>query len=187
MPAGQYVLDLIESANEGMPARLVYSARSQRLRMLVCEELRKLSRSVDQNFPVWMGVFATQQIAKLIICYDPLDEYAKENTERILNATASAVKKVLYHNYGHRVYNDNSDEIVEILHEISRQNPHNGHLQSLVGRTLKTMVEGMKSEMDEQTLTEQIERKLRSSIDDDDSYDHCTESSSVDIPSDSTF
>ena len=175
MPAGQFVLDLIEQARNTMPLNKVsFATEADILKRHLLHDLRKLTESVDQNISIWMLLTTSYPIAKLLMSCSPSNVYTKNDRAKILEATAIAVIAVHYITFNHYKPQDcNPPDRIEVFEEIRRQHPNNENLTSLLNCALKEV----RGYIETEGKTKLAETKVYISVNDD-SYDHCDLSNS---------
>ncbi|KAI2741665.1 hypothetical protein DTO013E5_9754 [Penicillium roqueforti] len=170
MPAGQFVLDLIDRARNTMPLNKVSLAtEADILKTHLLHDLRKLTESVDQNISIWMLLTTSYPIAKLLMSFGPSNVYTENDRAKILKATAIAVNAVQVLAFNQRGPQDyNPPDGIEVFEEIRRQHPNDEDLTSLVNCALKEV----RGYIETEEKARLAEKKVYLSVSDD-GYDHC--------------
>ncbi|KGO43424.1 ABC transporter, integral membrane type 1 [Penicillium expansum] len=175
MPAGQYVLGLINWARNTMPLTEVSLAtEAEILKMHLFHDLRKLTQSVEQNIAFWMLLGTAYPVAKFLMSCSPSNAYTKDDRAKILQATAAAINAVyILANNQYEAQDSNRPDYIDVLQEICRQHPDDEYLTSLVKCAIEQLPEAPEAEQDEQSKAGLAERKAYPPVNEDDTYDHC--------------
>lgn len=179
MPAGQYVLDLINWARNTVPlTRVSLPTEAEILKEYLFHDLRKLAESVEENIFLWMLLSTSYPVARFLISHNPSNVYTRDDRAKILEATAAAVNTVYYLAIGQHEGQDRNPDFIDVFEEICRQHPDDGYLTSLVNCAIEGVQEAIEAEKDEHNKAELPERKVYSPASEDDTYDHCDLSTS---------
>ncbi|KAJ5979277.1 hypothetical protein N7501_002619 [Penicillium viridicatum] len=174
MPAGQYVLDLIDWARNTVPLTEVsLPTEAEILKKYLFHDLRKLTESVEQNIFLWMLLSTAYPAVKFLMGCSPSNVYTKEDRAKILEATAAAVNAVYCLGIGQHESQDSTPDFIDVFEEICRQHPDDGYLTLLVNRAIERLRQGIEAEKEEQNKAGLTEREEDPLANEDDTYDHC--------------
>jgi hypothetical protein len=122
MPAGQYVLDLINRARDTVPlSKVSLPTEAKILKKYLFHDLSKLTESVEENIFLWMLLSTSYPVAKFLMSRSPSNVYTRDNRAKILEATAAAVNAVYCLAIGQHEGQDSNPDIIDVLEEICRQ------------------------------------------------------------------
>ncbi|KGO77350.1 hypothetical protein PITC_055350 [Penicillium italicum] len=176
MPAGQYVLDLINGARKAMPLTEVSLAtEAEILKNHLFHDLRNLTGSVENNIVFWMLLDTSYPVAKFLMSCSPSNAYTKDDRAKILQATAVAINAVYILSFNqYEAQDSNSPDFMDVFQEICRQNPHDEYLTSLVNCAIEKLPGVNEGEQNKQGKARLAEKKVYPPvINEDDTYDHC--------------
>ncbi|OQD92626.1 hypothetical protein PENSOL_c039G00980 [Penicillium solitum] len=174
MPAGQYVLDLINWARNTVPlTKVSLPTEAEILKKYLFHDLRKLTESVEENIFLWMLLSTSYPAVKFLMSCSPSNVYTKEDRAKILEATAAAVNAVYCLVIGQHESQDSNPDFIDVFEEICRQHPDDRYLTSLVNRAIERLRQVIEAEEDEQSKAGLTEREMYPLANEDDTYDHC--------------
>lgn len=173
MPAGQYVLDLINWARNTVPlTKVSLPTEAEILKRYLFHDLRKLTESVEENIILWMLLSTSYPAVKFLMGCSPSNVYTKEDKAKILEATAAAVNAVYCLAIGQHESQDSNPDFIDVFEEICRQHPDDGYLNSLVNRAIERLRQVIEAE-EEQNKAGLPVRDVYPLANEEDTYDHC--------------
>lgn len=173
MPAGQYVLDLINWARNTVPlTKVSLPTEAEILKRYLFHDLRNLTESVEENIFLWMLLSTSYPAVKFLMGCSPSNVYTKEDKAKILEATAAAVNAVYCLAISQHESQDSNPDFIDVFEEICRQHPDDGYLTSLVNRAIERLRQVIEAE-EEQNKSGLPVRDVYPLANEEDTYDHC--------------
>ncbi|KAJ5512227.1 hypothetical protein N7463_001779 [Penicillium fimorum] len=171
MPAGQYVLDLIDWTRDTMRLNKVsLPIEADMLKIHMFHDLRELAESVDQN-----AVIHSKSSCQVLDELQPFQRlYHKYDRDKTLEATASVVNAVYFLAISrHEGQDSQPPHFSDVFEEIYPQYPDDEYLTSLVNCVFGHVRNVILADKEEYNKAWLAKRKLvYPPVNEDDSYDH---------------
>ncbi|CAG8029593.1 unnamed protein product [Penicillium nalgiovense] len=143
-PVGQYVFDLIRRVRDMAINEGFLPTKAEVFKMHVLHDLRKLTKSIDQNIWIWMLTSAGDTIAEFLMACSPSNAYTENYKAKLVGDCAAAVHAAYCLDIDqHEAQDRNVSDLVGDLQEICQYLPDDEYLTSMVNGAAEVL-EAMK-------------------------------------------